>query len=205
MRAPQFTGGGVVHGPKPRNYEQRTPKKMKAAALRGALSDRARGGRVHVVSGFGIDDEPSTKSAAKALAQIAESRHVLLVLTREDDVTWKSVRNIKEVHVVAPDQLNTYDVLVSDDIVFTETSLEAFLRRTPASASPANEATAKVPDAGTTKPAGDGVSDTAAAKEVAEQTSSDLKAEDVFEREADSAATDTAAAEATADEVEDES
>jgi large subunit ribosomal protein L4 len=201
-RAPQFTGGGVVHGPTPRNYEQRTPKKMKAAALRGALSDRARGGRVHVVSGFGVStddgDAPSTKTAAKALAKIAESRHVLLVLTREDSVTWKSVRNIKEVHVLAPDQLNTYDVLVADDVVFTEPALDAFLRRTPGDGTVSENPT----EAGTTKPAGEGVSDEDAAKEVAEQTSSDLKAEDVFEREADSASSDTAAAEATADEVE---
>src|SRR5213595_2500228 len=74
LRAPQFTGGGTVHGPTPRNYEQRTPKKMKAAALRGALSDRARGGRVHVVSGFGLDEGPSTKAAAKALASVASSK-----------------------------------------------------------------------------------------------------------------------------------
>jgi large subunit ribosomal protein L4 len=198
-RAPQFTGGGVVHGPTPRNYEQRTPKKMKAAALRGALSDRARGGRVHVVSGFGVDDEPSTKTAAKALAKIAESRHVLLVLTREDSVTWKSVRNIKEVHVLAPDQLNTYDVLVADDVVFTEPALDAFLRRTPGA-----NVSEQPTDAGTTKPAGEGVSDKDAAKEVAEQTSSDLKAEDVFEREADTASTETEAAEATADEVDEQ-
>jgi large subunit ribosomal protein L4 len=201
-RAPQFTGGGVVHGPTPRNYEQRTPKKMKAAALRGALSDRARGGRVHVVSGFGLDDEPSTKTAAKALARIADSRHVLLVLVREDEITWKSVRNLEQVHVVAPDQLNTYDVLVSDDVVFTERALDAFLRRTPDAAKEKDTVSDKpATDAGTTKPAGAGVSDEEAAKEVAEQTSSDLKAEDVFERESESASTDTEAAEATGDEV----
>src|SRR5204863_5359066 len=115
LRAPQFTGGGTVHGPTPRNYEQRTPKKMKAAALRGALSDRARGGRVHVVSGFGIDDAPSTKTAAGALTKFSERRHVLVVVEREDTVSWKSLRNIERVHIIAPDQLNTYDVLVSDD------------------------------------------------------------------------------------------
>jgi large subunit ribosomal protein L4 len=143
MRAPQFTGGGTVHGPTPRTYNQRTPKKMKAAALRGALSDRARGGRVHVVSGFGINDEPSTKAAAKTIAFVATSKHVLIVLTREDEVAWKSIRNIEEVHVVAPDQLNTYDVLVSDDIVFTEASLAAFLHQ-PAP-EPAPAAAAKAP------------------------------------------------------------
>jgi large subunit ribosomal protein L4 len=216
VRAPQFAGGGVVHGPTPRNYAQRTPKKMKAAALRGALSDRARGGRLHVVAGFGVDDEPSTKAAAKALATIASSRHVLLVLVREDEVTWKSVRNIDEVHVVAPDQLNTYDVLVSDDVVFTERSLDAFLGRTPAEVpvteQPAKKATktaakktAAKKAAATTKPAGEGVSDEQATKEVAEQTSSDLKAGDVFERESESTTTDTEAAEATADDIEDES
>jgi large subunit ribosomal protein L4 len=126
-RAPQFTGGGTVHGPTPRNYSQRTPKKMKAAALRGALSDRARGGRVHVVAGLVEGDVPSTKSAAAALARIVTSRHVLLVADREDVVTWKSLRNVPSVHLIAPDQLNTYDVLVSDDVVFTEGALATFL------------------------------------------------------------------------------
>src|SRR3954454_16675584 len=113
-RAPQFTGGGIVHGPTPRSYDQRTPKKMKAAALRGALSDRAQGGRLHVVAGLVDGDEPSTKSAATALTRIVESRHVLVVAEREDVVTWKSLRNVPSVHLLAPDQLNTYDVLVSD-------------------------------------------------------------------------------------------
>jgi large subunit ribosomal protein L4 len=126
-RAPQFTGGGTVHGPTPRGYAQRTPKKMKAAALRGALSDRARGGRVHVVAGLVDGDVPSTKSASAALARIVTSRHVLLVADREDVVTWKSLRNVPTVHVIAPDQLNTYDVLVSDDVVFTEGALATFL------------------------------------------------------------------------------
>jgi large subunit ribosomal protein L4 len=128
-RAPQFTGGGVVHGPTPRNYEQRTPKKMKAAALRGALSDRARGGRLHVVASVVDGDEPSTKTAAAALARIVNSRHVLFVAEREDTTTWKSLRNVSTVHIISPDQLNTYDVLVSDDVVFTEGALAAFLNR----------------------------------------------------------------------------
>jgi len=135
-RAPQFTGGGTVHGPTPRNYAQRTPKKMKAAALRGALSDRARGGRVHVVAGLVDGDTPSTKTAAAALARIVASRHVLLVAERADVVTWKSLRNVENVHVIAPDQVNTYDVLVSDDVVFTEGALATFLDR-GASAGPA--------------------------------------------------------------------
>ena len=126
-RAPQFTGGGVVHGPTPRNYAQRTPKKMKAAALRGALSDRARGGRVHVVAGLVEGDVPSTKTASALLTRIVTSKHVLLVAEREDVLTWKSLRNAPEVHMIAPDQLNTYDVLVSDDVVFTEGALAAFL------------------------------------------------------------------------------
>jgi len=128
-RAPQFAGGGVVHGPTPRNYEQRTPKKMKAAALRGALSDRVRGGRLHVVSALVDGDAPSTKAASAALAKIVASRHVLVVAEREDVLTWKSLRNIDSVHLIAPDQLNTYDVLVSDDVVFTEGALAAFLNK----------------------------------------------------------------------------
>ena len=126
-RAPQFAGGGVVHGPSPRSYAQRTPKKMKAAALRGALSDRARNGRVHVVTGLVDGDVPSTRSAVGILANLSERRHVLVVVQRADDLTWKSLRNAETVHLLAPDQLNTYDVLVSDDIVFTRAALEDFL------------------------------------------------------------------------------
>ena len=126
-RAPQFAGGGVVHGPSPRSYAQRTPKKMKAAALRGALSDRARNGRVHVVSGLVDGDVPSTSSAVAILANLSERRHVLVVVPRADELTWKSLRNAETVHLLAPDQLNTYDVLVSDDIVFTRSALEDFL------------------------------------------------------------------------------
>ena len=126
-RAPQFAGGGVVHGPTPRSYAQRTPKKMKAAALRGALSDRARHGRVHVVSGLVGGDAPSTKAAVAMLANVSERRHVLVVVQRADEIAWKSLRNAETVHLLAPDQLNTYDVLVSDDVVFTSEALEAFL------------------------------------------------------------------------------
>jgi large subunit ribosomal protein L4 len=126
-RAPQFTGGGIVHGPKPRSYDQRTPKKMKAAALRGALSDRARNDRVHVVSALVGGDAPSTKDALAALTTITERRHVLVVVERADEVTWKSVRNLPTVHLLEPGQLNTYDVLISDDVVFTQGALEAFL------------------------------------------------------------------------------
>ena len=134
IRAPQFAGGGVVHGPTPRDYAQRTPKKMKAAALRGALSDRARHGHVHVVTGFVDGDTPSTKSALAVLGSITESRQVLVVAARGDDLTVKSLRNAPQVHLLTPDQLNTYDVLCADDVVFTRTALEAFLARSTADA-----------------------------------------------------------------------
>ncbi|GAA4266409.1 50S ribosomal protein L4 [Frondihabitans peucedani] len=126
IRAPQMTGGGIVHGPTPRNYAQRTPKKMIAAALLGALSDRARGARVHVVESF-VADVVSTKVALELLAGISTSRHVLIVIERDDELTQKSVRNVDEVHVITWDQLNAYDVLVSDDIVFTKSAFEAFV------------------------------------------------------------------------------
>src|SRR4051812_11158015 len=126
-RAPQFAGGGVVHGPHPRSYDQRTPKKMKAAALRGALSDRAREGRVHVVSALVEGDEPSTRTAVEVLGRLTDRRHVLVVLERDDAVARKSLRNVERVHLLVADQLNTYDVLVSDDVVFTQGALDAFL------------------------------------------------------------------------------
>ncbi|AUS79162.1 50S ribosomal protein L4 [Actinoalloteichus sp. AHMU CJ021] len=127
VRAPQFVGGGTVHGPVPRDYSQRTPKKMKAAALRGALSDRARAGQVHVVSAVVAGDAPSTKSARKVLEGVTSARRVLVVLTREDVLGWQSLRNLTNVHLIAPDQLNTYDVLVNDDVVFTKDALSSFL------------------------------------------------------------------------------
>ena len=126
-RAPQFTGGGTVHGPQPRDYSQRTPKKMKAAALRGALSDRARHDRVHVVDGFLDGDVPSTKSALASLHALADRRRFLVVVDREDHLTWLSLRNAPEVHLLVPDQLNTYDVLVNDDVVFTREAYDAFV------------------------------------------------------------------------------
>ncbi|CRK60047.1 LSU ribosomal protein L4p (L1e) [Alloactinosynnema sp. L-07] len=128
-RAPQFVGGGVVHGPQPRDYAQRTPKKMKAAALRGALSDRARAGQVHVVSGLVEGDTPSTKTARRLIESVTAAKRVLVVLTRNEDVAWVSLRNLPHVHLIAPDQLNTYDVLVNDDVVFTKAALDAFLSR----------------------------------------------------------------------------
>jgi len=126
-RAPQFTGGGVVHGPVPRDYSQRTPKKMKAAALRGALSDRAREGRVHVIDTFLTGEKPSTKAAIKAITSVTESRRVLAVLSSTDEINWLSLRNVPTVHLIEAGQLNTYDVLVADDVVFTTEALEEFL------------------------------------------------------------------------------
>ena len=134
-RAPQFAGGGVVHGPKPRDYSERTPKKMKAAALRGALSDRARNDRIHVVDGLISADKPSTKTALAALTALSERVRFLVVLERSDAVTWLSLRNAPQVHIVAVDQLNTYDVLASDDVVFTKGSYEAFVSGAAAKAS----------------------------------------------------------------------
>jgi large subunit ribosomal protein L4 len=126
-RAPQFTGGGIVHGPTPRDYAQRTPKKMKAAALRGALSDRARHDRVHVIESLVTGDVPSAKKASAGLAGLTNRPNLLVVLERGDEVTWKSVRNLEDVHVLAVDQLNTYDVLCADDVVFTSAALDAFV------------------------------------------------------------------------------
>ena len=125
-RAPQFAGGGIVHGPQPRDYTQRTPKKMKAAALRGALSDRARHDRIHVVESIATGDAPSAKAAAALLAGLSDRRNVLVVLDRTDLVSMKSVRNLADVHVLAVDQLNTYDVLCADDILFTKAAYETF-------------------------------------------------------------------------------
>ncbi len=126
-RAPQFAGGGIVHGPQPRDYSQRTPKKMKAAALRGALSDRARHGRVHVLSAVVEGDLPSTKGAVAALAGLTDRPHLLVVVGRDETTAWKSLRNVDRVHLLAADQLNTYDVLCADDVVFTAAALDAFL------------------------------------------------------------------------------
>ena len=126
-RAPQFAGGGTVHGPQPRSYDQRTPKKMKAAALRGALSDRARAGRIHVVDGLVSGDKPSTKLAVSTLNAISQGTRQLVVLERDDALTWLSLRNVAAVHLLAVDQLNTYDVLLSDDVVFTRGAYEALV------------------------------------------------------------------------------
>ncbi|KQR21488.1 50S ribosomal protein L4 [Microbacterium sp. Leaf151] len=127
IRAPHMTGGGIVHGPKPRDYSQRTPKKMIAAALLGALSDRARGQRLHIVDSFAIKGAPSTKAAAAALKALGAVKNVLVVIDRDDELTIKSVRNLAYVHVLTVGQLNTYDVIVSDDIVFTKAAYDTFV------------------------------------------------------------------------------
>ena len=135
IRAPQMTGGGIVHGPHPRDYSQRTPKKMIAAALLGALSDRARGDRLHVVESLALGDAPSTKATVAYLESVASSKHVLIVIEYNDEISRKSVRNLEAVHVLDFSQLNAYDVLVSDDIVFTKAAFEAFVASKAKSAS----------------------------------------------------------------------
>src|SRR3989440_9115063 len=126
-RAPQFTGGGVVHGPQPRDYSQRTPKKMIAAALRGALSDRARNERIHAVTELVEGLTPSTKSAKAFLATLTERKQVLVVIGRSDEAGALSGRNLPGVHILTADQLNTYDVLKADDVVFSVEALDAYI------------------------------------------------------------------------------
>jgi large subunit ribosomal protein L4 len=141
-RAPQFAGGGIVHGPQPRGYAQRTPKKMIAAALRGALSDRARDGRVYVISDLVPGDLPSTKTAVAAVRAAASTDKVLVVLERSEYLAWLSLRNAVTVHAIAVDQLNAYDVLVNDEVLFTEAALAAYVARSGGSAvesTPASE------------------------------------------------------------------
>jgi large subunit ribosomal protein L4 len=126
LRAPQMRGGYITHGPKPRDYDQRTPKKMKAAAVRQALTDRARNNRLHVVESLGLSDKPSTKAAQAYLAKFTKQKNVLVVLDRTDEVSYLSLRNLKNVHVLPVDQLNAYDILNSDDLVFTKSAIEEF-------------------------------------------------------------------------------
>ncbi len=122
IRSPQWRGGGVALGPKPRSYAQRPPKKMIRLALASALSDRLADGKVVVLDDWGIE-APSTKRAVEVLSALGLEGRVLVVLTRDDEATWKSLRNLPEVHVLSAGELNAYDVLVSDWIVFTENSL----------------------------------------------------------------------------------
>ncbi|SDD73265.1 50S ribosomal protein L4 [Auraticoccus monumenti] len=125
-RSPIWTGGGVAHGPTPHGYGQRTPKKMIAAALRGALSDRARDGKVHVVTELVAGETPSTRQALAAITAVAGQVKTLVVLHRDEDVAWLSLRNVPHVHALAVDQLNAYDVLCNDAVVFSATALESF-------------------------------------------------------------------------------
>ncbi|EGD53387.1 50S ribosomal protein L4 [Gordonia neofelifaecis] len=129
IRAPQFTGGGTVHGPQPRDYTQKVNKKVKAAALRGALSDRARNERIHVVTELVAGQTPSTKAARKFLELLSDRRKFLVVVSREDVTAWKGVANLGNVLPIAPDQLNTYDVLDSDEVVFSVETLNAFIEQ----------------------------------------------------------------------------
>ncbi|MFF0433099.1 50S ribosomal protein L4 [Streptomyces sp. NPDC004327] len=138
-RAPQFAGGGVVHGPVPRDYSQRTPKKMKAAALRGALSDRANHSRIHVVSGV-VEGGVSTKAAKTLFGKISERKNLLLIAERTDEAAWLSARNLPQVHILEPGQLNTYDVMRSDDVVFTQAAFESFVSGPKADDNEGNEA-----------------------------------------------------------------
>ena len=184
-RAPQFAGGGTVHGPQPRSYDQRTPKKMKAAALRGALSDRARAGRIHVVDGLVSGDKPSTKLAVTALHAISEGRRQLVVLERDDALTWLSLRNVPSVHLLAVDQLNTYDVLLSDDIVFTKGAYEALVEGGTEGAE-AVEVKVEVKQAADEKPAKKAAAKKAPVKKAAAKKADDAEVVD------DTAAGDTA-------------
>jgi large subunit ribosomal protein L4 len=141
IRSPQWRGGGVALGPKPRSYKQRTPKKMIRLALASALSDRRADGKVVVLDDWGLD-APSTRSAVEVLGKVGVEGRVLAVLTRDDEAVWKSLRNLQDVHALTVDQLNAYDVLVSDYVVFTKASL-------PQAKAKAAEAKARAADAGT--------------------------------------------------------
>jgi large subunit ribosomal protein L4 len=135
IRAPQWRGGGIAHGPKPRDYSQRTPKKMVRLALRCALSDRAANGNVLVVDDWGIS-EPKTKSGIALLEALGLRKagerppRVLLVLDRTEDAAWKSFRNLGvRVQIVLPEELNAYDVLVNDYVVFSKATLTTAVER----------------------------------------------------------------------------
>jgi large subunit ribosomal protein L4 len=125
IRAPLQRGGGVAHAVRPRSYFQRTPKKMIAAALKGVLSDRQRNERIYVIDS--ITSAPSTKAAIAAVRQVSDRRHVLVVLSRAEDISWRSLRNAEDMHLLVPDQLNAYDILKSDDLVFTQAAINDFL------------------------------------------------------------------------------
>jgi large subunit ribosomal protein L4 len=200
-RAPQFTGGGVVHGPKPRDYSQRTPKKMKVAALRGALSDRVRNDRLFIVSSLVSGDAPSTKVASETLAKVSSAKNILVVAERTDAVTWKSLGNVDSVHLLEPGQLNTYDVLISDDVIFTQAALESFVagpqtgksvKGAASSAEVVDEPAVVEPAVELSKPAAKAPAKKAAAKKAAPKAAPKAKVEaptDVATDEAESSAT----------------
>ena len=125
IRAPLQRGGGVAHAVRPRSYFQRTPKKMIAAALKGVLSDRQRNERIYVIDS--ITSAPSTKAAIAAVRQFSGRKNVLVVLSRAEDISWRSLRNAEDMHLLVPDQLNAYDILKSDDLVFTQAAINDFL------------------------------------------------------------------------------
>lgn len=129
IRAPHYTGGGIVHGPQPRSYAQRTPKKMIKAALFGALSDRARNERIHVIEELVPGQKPSTKSARAFVERLTDRKNVLLVIGREDLNSRRSANNLPNVHILDAGQLNTYDVLYADDVVFSVEALHSFIAR----------------------------------------------------------------------------
>jgi large subunit ribosomal protein L4 len=215
-RAPQFAGGGVVHGPHPRDYSERTPKKMKAAALKGALSDRARNGRVHVVESLVTGEKPSTKAALTALAAVSDRTRFLVVLERGDNLTWLSLRNAARVHIIAVDQLNTYDVLLSDDVVFTKGAYDAFVGGSPKGKSVKAVATSAEPEAAPAEEKAEKPAKKAAAKEAEPKAEVEekkpakkaaaKKAEPKAEKPAKKAASDKAESESTESEetVEDD-
>jgi large subunit ribosomal protein L4 len=203
-RAPQFAGGGTVHGPQPRSYDKKTPKKMKAAALRGALSDRAREGRVHVVSAFVEGDAPKTKSAMKTLEAITQAKRVLVVLDHEDVLNWISLRNLPQVHLIEAGQLNTYDVLVADEVVFTETALAEYVEsRTKGGAAKPDLATRETPGGvpSIAPAAGEGTVETVTGAEPAPAKKAAAKKATAKKETAKKAATPEEAAPATAEEA----
>jgi large subunit ribosomal protein L4 len=200
LRAPQYAGGGVVHGPVPRSYKQRTPKKMKAAALRGALSDRLSHGRIAVVSAFVDGEEPSTKGAfavlctAVGVAGPRLTRPVLVVVSAEDELTRKSLRNVAGLRVLDSGQLNTYDVLASDHVVFTQAALGEFVTRATGEELTVVEPAAKPARKTAAKPK------KASAAEVAEPADSTGEAADGADEPTASVAADATTAGAEADE-----
>ena len=124
-RSPNQIGGGTAHAVRPRKYGQRTPKEMIAAALRGVLSDRQRNDRIHVLDS--VSTAASTKAALAAVRQFSDRKNLLVIVSRNEDLAWRSLRNADDLHLLVPDQLNAYDILKSDDMVFSESAIKDFL------------------------------------------------------------------------------